>query len=654
MRSLLLFSIFIGFVFSFVQTVHAEPVLSSNGNYTIDYDLRIQVGTDNQGNPVEVEAFLRKPVTKGVLFPTVVFITSWASPLFEYDFITSKLADKGYAVITYTPRGFLNSDGVLGTASPQDTADAIAVIDWMIENNISNPDAIGIAGISYGAGIGYNVVANRPNIRALVALSGWGNLVQSLAPNLTPRVDWITALNVSSYLTSDDRNLIGGGLLGLFPDDIQRNINDLNKQTNLPTVFEWASLRSAETYWDNLSTYEYQPAIYAVNNYQDYLFQPDSAIALLKRHTGPWRLDLNFGSHGVPEGLAQLNPFDYTWNNALNWFDHYLKGEQNYVQCLKPVNAMIHDRVDNLGVRESQDELEDENEATQTTYFFQPQATNNAGLLDTTPFAGSSTLSFSTTEYVITTGGFADQMLGHRSWNIGEIGDEHSLVFTSPELTETLNLRGSAKVSFFADIQTASQFFVYLLAMDPETKQTQWLSHAPYSFYSIIEGEDIVAGVTKVEFDLFWTAADVPAGKQIVVVIDGQDPDYLRGNETPETNTVIIDNSRPASITLPSVVAPKKLFTLQDMTNEQKQNCEDDNPSDLSLGQVRSNVTSNNTSSSGNTSSANNTSATNVETTSEVKTFSNGGGLINFYFLLLISLAFGLKKSYKRFNSIRK
>ena len=92
----------------------------------------------------------------------------------------------------------INENGI-GNGSI-DVEDGNTIIDWLIESNVSNPDAIGVSGISYGAGIGYLLTAQNSKIRALVALSGWGDLAESLAPNLTPRMDWVNALNFSAYL----------------------------------------------------------------------------------------------------------------------------------------------------------------------------------------------------------------------------------------------------------------------------------------------------------------------------------------------------------------------------------------------------------------------------------------------------------------------
>ena len=51
-----------------------------------------------------------------------------------------RLADAGYVVLSYTPRGFYLSGGYIETAGPKDISDVSDVIDWLLLP--ADPDAV--------------------------------------------------------------------------------------------------------------------------------------------------------------------------------------------------------------------------------------------------------------------------------------------------------------------------------------------------------------------------------------------------------------------------------------------------------------------------------------------------------------------------------
>jgi predicted acyl esterase len=87
-------------------------------------------------------------------YPLLVLPTSWGPPQVEYVAQAQKLADSGHIVVSYNVRGFWQSGGEREVAGPPDTADASRVIDWALAHTPSDDRHIGMAGVSYGAGIG--------------------------------------------------------------------------------------------------------------------------------------------------------------------------------------------------------------------------------------------------------------------------------------------------------------------------------------------------------------------------------------------------------------------------------------------------------------------------------------------------------------------
>ncbi|WP_369687582.1 alpha/beta fold hydrolase [Streptomyces somaliensis] len=134
-------------------------------------------------------------------YPVIVLPTSWSMPQIEYLAQARRLADTGYVVVSYNSRGFWQSGGHIEVAGPRDVADASAVVDWALAHTPADPDRIGMAGVSYGAGIALLAAAHDERIRAVVALSGWADLVGSIYSGRTQHLQAAAMLGGSGYLT---------------------------------------------------------------------------------------------------------------------------------------------------------------------------------------------------------------------------------------------------------------------------------------------------------------------------------------------------------------------------------------------------------------------------------------------------------------------
>ena len=77
------------------------------------------------------------------------------------------------------------------------------VIDWILANTSADPARIGSAGVSYGAGISLIASAFDPRIRAVAAMSGWTDLVDSLYGDQTRRPQAVELLKVAATCSGD-------------------------------------------------------------------------------------------------------------------------------------------------------------------------------------------------------------------------------------------------------------------------------------------------------------------------------------------------------------------------------------------------------------------------------------------------------------------
>jgi putative CocE/NonD family hydrolase len=136
------------------------------------------------GDGVSLAADVFTPAGSGK-HPLVVLPGSWGAAASEYDAVGAKLAARGYVAVAYTQRGFRGSGGEVDFAGPATQRDASTVIDWALAHTPADASRIGLAGVSYGAGIALLAAERDPRIKAVAALSTWTDLADSLVPNGT-------------------------------------------------------------------------------------------------------------------------------------------------------------------------------------------------------------------------------------------------------------------------------------------------------------------------------------------------------------------------------------------------------------------------------------------------------------------------------------
>jgi dipeptidyl aminopeptidase/acylaminoacyl peptidase len=134
-------------------------------------------------------------------YPLIVLPTSWGLPQVEYLAQAQKLANSGYVVVSYNARGFWQSGGEIEVAGPPDIVDASKVIDWALANTPADAQKVGMAGVSYGAGISLLAAAHDKRIKAVAALSGWADLIESIYSGRTQHAQAAALLDGAGTLT---------------------------------------------------------------------------------------------------------------------------------------------------------------------------------------------------------------------------------------------------------------------------------------------------------------------------------------------------------------------------------------------------------------------------------------------------------------------
>jgi acetyl esterase/lipase len=533
------------------QASFAATKISPQGLWTYNDSIGIPTlvdPADTGSEAIELPANIYIPNSDdpAATFPAVIFISSWFLNEYEYAQQAELLANNGYVVLSYTARGFRGAPGQISTAGNEDRADVAAAIDYLLDSNNripANPNAIGLSGISYGAGISLLAAMTDERVKAVAVMSGWGDLVESLWVGNTPNYAWLEILIGTAqpipFIINNDPS-----------PEIEANYNNMKIHQGVEDTKVWGAVRSPISYIDNVNQRTEKPAIFISNNMHDYLFQPDSLVRLLKHYEGEWRLDLNRGTHGTAEAAGLLGDEDHEiWANLALWFDHYLKGVDNGINERKPFSTKVLNTMN----RESYDSLQPEDETL--VFNLIPESGLNGGqLVADTANDVDLDITFQTLDHM-TYSGWVTGALQHtgRTLDTNTVDTTMGLMFVSAVLDTTLRLRGEAKVTINILAQDKAQYFGYLFFLDPATGIANWVSHAPFSCHQS-EGCGLNPDQPEqIVLDFYWTAVDIPAGKQLLLIVDGNDPDYWRYDDTPTLNTVAFSAAQQSTLRLPIV-----------------------------------------------------------------------------------------------------
>ncbi|MFE2440564.1 CocE/NonD family hydrolase [Streptomyces melanosporofaciens] len=452
--------------------------------------------------------------------PLVVLPTSWSLPQVEYLAQAKKLAEAGYVVLTYNTRGFWQSGGKIETAGPPDIADASKAIDWALANTPADPDHIGMAGLSYGAGISLLAAGADPRIKAVVAMSGWADLVASIYGNRTQH--------------SQAAGLLAGAgaLTGRPSEEFQQILDDffssnLAKEKDL---IAWGKKRSAATYLDRINANG--AAIMLGNSWGDSIFPPNSYADFFDKLTGPKRLELRPGDHATAELTGLLGLPNTTWSHARQWLDRYLKGERNGIDTQAPVQLMSRTaRGDDYEGYPSWSAVPSEQRRVPLAGTEKITANHDSG-------ANAGTVLLS---------GALDQFLKVPPLaSIPLLPRSHAAVWQTGASAREQRVRGTVKLhTTVTSDRSDGTAVAYLYDVGP-LGVGKLITNAPVTFHDRTPGTPF-----GVDLELFSTAYDVPAGHRLALVVDTVDPLYIEHNPDGAHLTFSSPAADPSYLTVP-------------------------------------------------------------------------------------------------------
>ncbi|MER5912908.1 CocE/NonD family hydrolase [Streptomyces sp. NPDC001982] len=450
--------------------------------------------------------------------PLIVLPTSWGLPQVEYLAQAQQLADSGYIVLTYNVRGFYQSGGNVEVAGPPDVADASKVIDWALAHTPADPKRIGMAGVSYGAGICLLAAAHDKRIKAVASLSGWADLIDSIYSGRTQHVQAAALLDGAATLTGRE----SAELRQIFDEFYT---SDLSKEQE---IIDWGRKRSPATYLDQLN--KNGSAVLLANAWGDTIFPANQYAGFYERLTVPKHLEFRPGDHATAEATGLFGLPNDVWSDTRRWFDHYLRGVDNGIDREQPVQLKSRTSGGYEGYPDWKSVA-----ATRKKISLAESATIHANV-DSGADGGVVFLS-AILDQVAQLPPVASIPLLPRRW---------AAVWQSEKYGSTQQVRGTTTLhTTLTPTKESGTLVAYLYDVGP-LGLGKLVTNAPYTWHGRTPGKPF-----GVDLDLFSTAYDVPAGHRLALVADTVDPLYIEHNPSGAQLTFSSPADDPSYVSVP-------------------------------------------------------------------------------------------------------
>ena len=436
----------------------------------------------------------------------------------------AKFASKGYITLSYSCRGWGQSEGIIKMGGKEDWADFSAVVDWLEDNTPVDVDNIGVSGISLGGGGSLHAISHDPRVKTVAALSSYIDAAKSMYSDETPRLVWGFML------------IATGTILGEMHQELYDVYFNTLQNKDIPWLFEWAEERSPASYAEKIN--RMNKPVYMGHNFGDHMFRPDVTIDYFNSLTVDHkRLDLNQGTHATGEipGIVLLP--NYTYDNVHRWFDYWLKGIDTGIIENEKKSAVVSMEVKHTGERVIFNTADLEKEEGRFTwppastvdksFYLGARGLFSHGSLQASPVFKDTTNKIYSG---ILTGAISgipmlaqalEQFKIPVVTNINLISRLKAIVFTTESLDETLKVRGTPEIDITLSLsKQKGQVFFYLYDVDTYGN-AKYISLGYKTFWDAVPGKKM-----NVKVKFISTACDVKAGHRLALVMDTHNPEF--------------------------------------------------------------------------------------------------------------------------------
>ncbi|MFD1371343.1 alpha/beta fold hydrolase [Actinoplanes sichuanensis] len=284
------------------------------------------------GADVELDARFYLPADRDGKVPAVLLAHGFGGTKDSVRDDAESLAERGYAVLAYTARGFGRSTGQIHLDSPDhEVKDAQKLLDWLatrpeVATDGAGDPKVAAVGGSYGGALALMLAGQDSRVDAIVPQITWNDLNQALVPGGVFKKAWAGYFfgNGAGSLMQGRGQEQGDPACGRFAEDVCQAYLQM-ATTGTPDEATRALLlkSSPATVLDKIKA----PTL-LIQGAVDTLFPLSEADANAKgiAATGtPVRVAWFTGGHDG--GTGPTSDSDRLKYLTVQWLDHYLKGE---------------------------------------------------------------------------------------------------------------------------------------------------------------------------------------------------------------------------------------------------------------------------------------------------------------------------------------
>ena len=298
---------------------------------------------DDSGNPVVLDGGVTYP-SEGCPCPGIIINHGFLGRWQDSSRITNQLAAQGYVVLRYSSRGFGETPGEVDLMGPKETQDLLDAVDWLndpsspVIGGMVIPNRIGQFGGSYGGAHAWALAASgHPAVRTTIPTATWTDIYDALVPNGVMLLAYANGFYASGYGPT------GSAIAGEFSttqnysQNLHRWMAEVNSGVGVEEAKAGMATRSIASDYSRVKV-----PVFIVQGLNDGLFSVNQAIEAYqalskgKKSLRP-RLYLGGVGHPPSDGSLDSPEATYVGNQALAWFDFHLKGIDNGIDELPPI-----------------------------------------------------------------------------------------------------------------------------------------------------------------------------------------------------------------------------------------------------------------------------------------------------------------------------
>lgn len=465
--------------------------------------------------------------TSGSRWPMVILPGTFAGDSRNINLIAATLAKRGYVTVSYLERGFGASGGLIDAGGPKDVADVSDAMTWALANTMGDPDRVGVASISYGAGFAPIAAVKDKRIKAVAMISGWGDMWASRYPNNTSAYASNLALSVLS-----DRE-------GQPAPEMRDFFANATNNVFTPAMRKLAAERSPVSYLPQMRSHAVP--MYVSTSMNESVWPADQTISFYDAYPGIKHLDILPGDHATTELGTPIGIPGVTWLTSFDWLDTYVAGTSDVAKRLAPVRVAPRTPWGTTFIDSGlASHFDFESYATPAVRKTQRQYLTSSsslfGLIGKTqltaaPGTGGKKLRQGTNLLLnngvpLVQGGFEIVFGSPTTVALPGIDQGVTGLWQGPSLKQGLKLRGSTRVHLdLTPSADQGSVFVYLLEQTPLGVSTYVVGHKPYSWFGAKPGARLPIDVT-----IPYNAYDVPARHRLIVGVSTGDVLYTDNN----------------------------------------------------------------------------------------------------------------------------